>query len=310
MQQVILRGRTVLEAWTTTPTTRQLSMMKKDQDRLHHDPENLNPAWTPRQAGSSPVYHGSIVSNPHWALQFTNNPFDALDARISPNQMVTDAFGVIFTTFSPLRAFLWAAFHSVMPRVTSDAADILQTQNTWISGGKSYRGVVLFKFNSIQPAPVELTSYVIPEGKEAEWGNRSLLSVGISINKQRAWGHYRDIHGQSGDNFPDVVHGLEYGQQLTGLTPFHTNMWRTIWRDGTASSHLTSQHAATYAISFERGRSVVPLLPGIKSARRPDESKDTERDEDNGPKGKLRRRLKDRATMVFKYFSEGDSMSN
>ncbi|TIC99040.1 hypothetical protein CH35J_006390 [Colletotrichum higginsianum] len=106
VQQVILRGRTVLEAWTTTPTTRQLSMMKEDQKRLHHDPENLNPAWTPRQAGSSPVYHGSIVSNPHWALQFTNNPFDALDARTNANQMVTDAFGVIFTTFSPLRAFL------------------------------------------------------------------------------------------------------------------------------------------------------------------------------------------------------------
>ncbi|GJC93063.1 hypothetical protein ColKHC_01889 [Colletotrichum higginsianum] len=101
-----LKPLTVSLTWTTTPTTRQLSMMKEDQKRLHHDPENLNPAWTPRQAGSSPVYHGSIVSNPHWALQFTNNPFDALDARTNANQMVTDAFGVIFTTFSPLRAFL------------------------------------------------------------------------------------------------------------------------------------------------------------------------------------------------------------
>ncbi|KAK6212096.1 hypothetical protein QIS74_10050 [Colletotrichum tabaci] len=101
-----------------------------DQKRLHHDPENLKPAWTPRQAGSSPVYHGSIVSNSH--------------------------------LISPLRAFLWAAFHSVMPRVTPVAADNIQTQNTWISGGKSYRGVVLFKFNSIQSASDDLTSYVIP----------------------------------------------------------------------------------------------------------------------------------------------------
>ncbi|WQF79219.1 hypothetical protein CDEST_04233 [Colletotrichum destructivum] len=70
---IILRDRIVLETWTTTPTTRQLSRMKKDQERLHHDLENLKLAWTPRHAGSSPVYYGSIVNNLHGALQFTND---------------------------------------------------------------------------------------------------------------------------------------------------------------------------------------------------------------------------------------------
>ncbi|KAK1965880.1 hypothetical protein LY78DRAFT_711766 [Colletotrichum sublineola] len=264
VQQVVIRGRTVLEAWTTNATTRQLSMMKKDKQRLRHDPENLDSIWTPRQAGGNPVYHGSIIRNKKWPQRFNETPFSALQPRINSNQMVTDAFPVIFTAFSPLRCFLWAAFDSMLPYLTPSAQDILHTQDTWVNGGRTYKGVVLFKFHSTQPAPAVLTHYVIPEGKEGQWGSRSLSDNNKGISHQNVWGHYRDIHGQSGDAFPDLVHGLEYGNQLNGLSPFRTNMWRTIWRATAASDHLNAQHAATYAISFELGSSTAPPLPSTR----------------------------------------------
>ncbi|KAK1979207.1 hypothetical protein LZ30DRAFT_541683, partial [Colletotrichum cereale] len=212
VQQANLIGETVLEAWTTNAVTRHLSQMRKDQHQLHHDPENLGPTWTPAQGGGSPVYHGAAIHEEEWPLQFDRTPFNALQARQNPNQMVTDAYNVIFTAFSPLRAFLWAAFKGSLPSLTPSARDTISTQNTWVTGGRTYRGVALFKFNAIQPAPAGLTHYVIPEGKETEWGSRSLRAGQRHMAEEDAWGYYRDIHGQGGDDFPDLVHGLEYGQ--------------------------------------------------------------------------------------------------
>ncbi|KAK1573666.1 uncharacterized protein LY79DRAFT_568136 [Colletotrichum navitas] len=286
VQQVILRGHTVLEAWTKNETTRQLSMMRKGQERLRHDPENLDPTWTPRHAGSNPVYHGSIIRDDEWPRLFNETPFDALSPRINSNQMVTDAFPVIFTAFSPLRAFLWAAFQKGLPRMAPNTQDILCTHNTWVSGGRAYQGVVLFKFHSTQPSPASLTHYVIPEGKENEWGSKSLHGNNKAINERRVWDYYRTIHGQSGDVFPDLVHGLEYGQQLTALTPFSTNMWRTIWRAGAASNHLNAQHAATYAISFEIGSAAEPPPPPpAKTMEKPGDGGNKDQDKGGGKGG-------------------------
>ncbi|KAK2041433.1 hypothetical protein LZ31DRAFT_586500 [Colletotrichum somersetense] len=313
VQQVTIRGHTILEAWTKNETTRQLSMMRKGQERLRHDPDNLDSTWTPRQAGSSPVYHGSIIRDKNWPLKFNETPFDALSPRINSNQMVTDAFGVIFTAFSPLRAFLWAAFEGNLPHMTPNPQDMLNTHNPWISDGRTYRGVVLFRFHATQPAPAGLTHYVIPEGREDEWGSRSLSGNNQAINERRVWDYYRNLHGQSGDVFPDIVHGLEYGQQRTGLTTFRTNMWRTIWRAGAAASHLNSQHTATYAINFELGSPVVPPPPASKTVGKSDDGKDKDKDMGkNGKDGKatIGRRLKNRASTFFRSISDRSSSGN
>ncbi|KAK2000548.1 hypothetical protein LX36DRAFT_709248 [Colletotrichum falcatum] len=295
VQQVILRGRTVLEGWTANETTRQLSMMKKGQERLRHDPENLDSTWTPRQAGANPVYHGSTIIDKEWPQYFNAATFEALEPRTNSNQMVNDAFAVIYTAFSPLRAFLWAAFQGKFPCMSHSAQDVLRTHETWVSGGRTYHGVVLFKFNAKKPAPAGLTHYVIPEGEEGKWGLRSLRGNNKNINKKRVWNYYRDIHGQSGDVFPDVVHGLEYDQQLNALRPFHTNMWRTIWRADAASDYLNTQHAATYAISFEFDSPVEAPSGATKTMEKQGGNKDKDKDqgkEYKKDKGALGRRLK------------------
>ncbi|EFQ26973.1 uncharacterized protein GLRG_02144 [Colletotrichum graminicola M1.001] len=310
VQQVILRGRTVLEAWANNETTRQLSMMRKGQERLRHDPENLDPTWSPRHAGSNPVYHGSVIRDEEWPRRFNETPFDALSPRTNSNQMVTDAFSVIFTAFSPLRAFLWAAFQNGLPRMAPDTQDILNTHNTWVSGGRTYQGAVLFKFHSTQPSPAGLTHYVIPEGKENDWGTKSLHGNYKAINERRVWDYYRTIHGQSGDVFPDLVHGLEYGHQLTALTPFRTNMWRTIWRAGAASNHLNAQHAATYAISFEIGCPAEPPPAAAKTMGKPGDGQDKDQGKGGGKgegKASLGRRIRNKASTIFRPFSDRSS---
>ncbi|KAK1675766.1 hypothetical protein BDP55DRAFT_149788 [Colletotrichum godetiae] len=111
---------------------------------------------------------------------------------------------VVSTTFSPLRAYLSAAFNPYLQK---------------------YSGVVLFQFNTMQPAPPGPTHYNIEEGKEEAWGARSLRDINCAP-EEVPWGRFREIHGQEGSVWPDVVHVLEYGDQLRQLTQPGTNMWR------------------------------------------------------------------------------------
>lgn len=253
IQQIDLVGRTLLDGWTAHNTTRQLSGLRAGQ-QLSHDPMMLNATWTPAQPGSNFVYHGTAshyYRADRWPDQFEETPFNALSARQNINQLAPeDAGPVVFTTVSPLRAFLWAAFTSHLPANIPDRAVLSHMQKPWTARGRSYRGIVVFQFTSRQPAPQGLSCYVIRSGLETRWGQKSIQSGRGDIPRGHAWQSYREIHGQDGMAWPDLVHGLEYGSQRTQLTASHTNMWRTAHKDGPALDQLNAGHRGTYAISF------------------------------------------------------------
>jgi len=69
---------------------------------------------------------------------------------------------------------------------------------------------------------------------------------------------FRNIHHESSNQWPDVIHGLEIQSSRTMLQPFIRNLWRTVWCSQAAKRELNSRHLRTYAISFE-------LMPPVKS---------------------------------------------
>ncbi|KAK1640039.1 hypothetical protein BDP81DRAFT_508837 [Colletotrichum phormii] len=234
IQQIHLRGRTILEAWASEPKTRQLSCISRGRE-LQPDPESLHvsPSWTPATTpGNNFVYHGSAghYTDTVWRESFANAPFYSMAALDRTNQMSPPPpVNVVSTTFSPLRGYLWAAFNRCLLSMISARNILPKMQTNWTVGGAEYSGVVLFQFNTTQPAQSGLTHYIIEEGKEESRGARSLRDT-TWAPEEVSWGRFRDLHGQEGSVWPDVIHGLEYGGQLRQLTHPRTNRWRTTWK--------------------------------------------------------------------------------
>lgn len=250
IQQVNLRGATILQAWAANSATAQMSNIVRG--RFHHDPTQLGTTWTPETPGANYVYHGSAAHHVHpaWINAFSQKPFQALAPSTKINQMGIETTPGIFTAFSPLRAFLWAAFMDHIPQMTPSADKLGHMNHPWICDGVTYRGLVLFQFYGTQPAPSGFTHYTIPVGKEKQWGDIAKESFGKGIRKAEAWQRFDPVHGQGHGQWPNLIHGLEYEPQRGFLAPFHTNMWRTMWSGG-ATDHLNSRHAATFSITFD-----------------------------------------------------------
>ncbi|KAF6820627.1 hypothetical protein CPLU01_12716 [Colletotrichum plurivorum] len=303
IEQINLRGRTIVEGWTSNPATTRLSCLGRGQ-HLGHDPANLGPMWTPNTPGANYVYHGtaSHYRFPGWIPMFNKTPFKALLPFPNPNQMSPMSIPGVFTAFSPLRAFLWSAFKDHLCSMTPSAEELGHMQQPWICDGQTYHGLVLFQFYGTQPSPDGLTNYTIPVGKEKAWGDLSSGGLTQGIATDDAWEHYTSIHGQGKGDWPDLLHGLEYEPQRSQLAPFRTNMWRTLWKGGKATVHLNSQHAATFAIHFDLSEAVRPPKPGPQA----DNTQKPKDDGDDGhgkggkdKKGGMRKRLSKRVPTFF-----------
>ena len=102
----------------------------------------------------------------------------------------------------------------------------------WSVQGESYRGVLLFQFRSIQPAPDALSHYVIEEGKEDAWRLATDM-VGarlVQTDDAFAMDAYKNIHKQDTDKWPDLLHGLEIPMARALLQRYvNGNFWRTAW---------------------------------------------------------------------------------
>ncbi|KAJ5012689.1 hypothetical protein K4K57_003943 [Colletotrichum sp. SAR 10_99] len=294
VEQVTLRGPTLLQAWLDNPVTRRLSQKGPGSGALAHDPMNLDSRWTPATAGHNYVYHGTSCTTDSFTSKFNNRPFNALEARQNTNQMSIPVIGVIFTAFSPLRSFLWGAFQGAADAMAPSAASFGHADEVWSCGGRRFKGVPLFQFSAQQPAPSNLSYHIIPEDQAEEWGEDSLKLASQKNDKSipltKLWPQYTKFHGQKGDReWPDIVHGVEYGKQKDALQPFRTNMWRTIWKEGPAVNHLNANHRATFAITVE-------LVPGTKpdssskgeSSTKKPPPKDGD-DDDDQPKGKKKK---------------------
>lgn len=283
IKQVDLQGPTILSAWAAHPETRRLSMWTAGQKENQNDPSNLSKAWTPETPSANYVYHGTAnhYNEPLWADCFVDKPFKALEASHRPNQMAPQSIGVVYTAFSPLRAYLWAAFKNHIYRMSPNAADLVHMKQSWVCKGNSYRGIILFEFSSVQPHPGFLTHFTISKGSETRWHQLTELSRGGGVLRDKAWQHYKSVHSQTGQVWPDIVHGLESGQQKESLEPFRTNLWRTIWQEGNGVNELNSRHSNTFAITFAKPKA----MAGSSSNKEPSSQQKKKDDGGDGEGG-------------------------
>jgi hypothetical protein len=253
--QLELEGATILEAWNLNETTRE----------LEHIALSTGPSTTPSfmEFKALPVYHGTdFFRDAAWEVRETALRTGALEGQIRENQVVPTStrLPVIWTGFSPLRCFLWAAFHAevLTPIPTGLAKHNLES--AWPCGAHTHTGVTLFKFRPTLPAPFGLTSYVLPKGREEDWDTirarilRERQLPSTSMNRDAAvkyiWDMFLSIHGGETNSWPHAFHCREHGPQLQMLLPWTTQLWRTVWFDEGIEA-LNASHEVTYVISFK-----------------------------------------------------------
>ncbi|KAH9228011.1 hypothetical protein K456DRAFT_1847364 [Colletotrichum gloeosporioides 23] len=256
IEQIDLKGKNILEAWRSHPVTRSLSRLKDGQDELRHDPANLGQTWTPATPVTNCVY---TSTNENFIRETWHRPFLPLRREIEENQIMPRFVGGAITRFCPLREYLWTAFRTHMISLKPPVEELPHLRAPWTARDRElYRGVLLAQYNSIQPVPAELSHYLVPEGQETVWGG---LSLNHWVGNAKAWDHYNQIHGQGHREWPHVVHVKAYPAPSSTTYQTRTNMWRTAWKNGFNSEHnrdqkaimyLSSQHKATFAVSFER----------------------------------------------------------
>jgi hypothetical protein len=265
LHQIDLKGHTILDAWNSNTDVAQFSLL-----------QTFPPGWTPQSAGSFDVFHGTSahLNFDIFRDEISCAPFKALGLMSSKNQMVTTSIPCIYTAFSALRCFLWAAFTADVidnvPRPYHQATQRLQ--QTWMTGGQAHRGVVLFHFGSSQPTVGGLSSYIIPSGSESGWCHAARFNRGSQKDANMLWRstEFHRIHQQESTKWPDIIHGLEIEPSKTILSPFIKNFWRTVWCSRAARDGLNGRHIRTYAISFE-------LTPKVQSRQEGAKAVDTER---------------------------------
>ncbi|KAK3358731.1 hypothetical protein B0T25DRAFT_531028 [Lasiosphaeria hispida] len=268
IQQISLEGPTIAEAWRANATT-------NDMENLAVRVElNTDPSSMPFRA--LPVYHGTdwIIEDSERAIHDPRNGI--LRPTVNHNQVAPDrwALAVVWTGFSPLRCFLWAAFKAEVLHQIPTGTVKAKLQHSWncltsASGSGSppsphtHTGVTLFKFRPSLPSAFGQTYYVMPKGREAEWEricrtHNEVRSDGeASTLVKRLWDHFTPIHGGTLQTWPHALHCHEFGDQLTMLRWYSRQLWKTVWF-GQGVNTLNESHEATFAISFKLTAPVPP----------------------------------------------------
>jgi hypothetical protein len=194
------------------------------------------------------------------------SPVNGLRGKSNPNQITqgTDSIPVVWTSFSPFRAFLWAAFGADVINNVPTPRVLSKLNSEWIFRNETYKGVLLLQFSPNQPSPVGCSAYTIPANQEGPWA--AIASAGGTLLAEEParnlWEKFASIHGQvRGSEWPDVVHGLE-------LPSSHgIQCWRSIWF-GKGIQALNSQHQQSLAIQYihEQPDLPPPHLPPARSA--------------------------------------------
>jgi hypothetical protein len=251
VKQVHLKGVSITDAWkkNSTMVTSDLNM----KDLLNF---GFPFPWTPAQHGKGLVFHGTarhlsqLPSDPRLQTWIDTWPTQMqLLGSWTQNKMAASRLGVVYTAFSPLRAFLWAAFTDhIFYKNVPPPATIAKMRTKWTSGGIEYAGVALFLFDVPTPTIEPLRYTVIPVGKEAEWA-AAVYAGGAQLE----WKGLKRFHGEDEKEWPDIMHGLEYEPQRSAIrgVDWSINLWRTTWKDGKANDELNQRYVSTLAITFE-----------------------------------------------------------
>jgi hypothetical protein len=249
-KQVTLVGPNLFEAWNRLSFTRNLENMCHQSS-----------TWAPSQPGCLYVYHGTAahIENPNFISALANRPFNGLIGKSQRNQ-ITLALGpgvgnipVVWTAFSPLRAFLWAVFRADVIRNIPGYMTQSKLNQPWHYGNKSYEGVLVLQFSPSQPSPPGCSSYTIPIGEEEQWTDIAASSNNIVASTEPTkslWARFATIHKQAkGSEWPDLVHGFELPVSRRSLQHFTKQLWRTVWH-GQGIQSLNSCHTQSLAIHY------------------------------------------------------------
>ncbi|KAK3346239.1 hypothetical protein B0T25DRAFT_272983 [Lasiosphaeria hispida] len=251
--QLNLNGMTILEAWSGNLTTRAMEIAANSHER------GANPSHFSFRA--LPVYHGTDafqrVAYPGMAQEIRRG---LLHGSVTSNQVAPPhpCLPILWTGFSPLRCFLWAAFRGEVLQPVTCATVGTKLGMPWRCEDHEHVGILLFKFRPSLPSAPGQASYVIPSGREQEWASLTQgVPEGGTVGVGAQWRLFSRIHGNAHSTWPEAIHCREFGQQLTMLSAYVKQFWRTVWF-GDGITALQESHEVTYSISFTLARANVP----------------------------------------------------
>jgi hypothetical protein len=233
-KQITLVGPNLLEAWNRLSFTRNLESSCLQSS-----------TWTPSQPGGSYVYHGTAehLAQPPFISSLASRPFRGLQGTVRQNQITPaqKSLPILWTSFSPFRAFLWAVFAADIVRLVPGPSGQHRLTSSWQCGDRTYYGVVVIQFSSIQPNPPGCTSFTIPIGKEGHWMDIARAGATTTIEPSSAL--------SKGSEWPDLMHGLEPLVSRQNLGLYIKQFWRTVWFGGGIEA-LNCRHQQSLAIRY------------------------------------------------------------
>lgn len=271
IQQIDLEGPTIAEAWRANATTNDMENLALSVG------SGADPSTMAFRA--LPVYHAT-----DWMVEENESARpDPQRGRLRPstgrNQVVPNQgpLGVVWTGFSPLICFLWAAFKAEVLHQIPTGTFKSKLERSWnclpststpgsSASSHTHSGITLFKFRPSLPSAFDQTHYVMPKGREAEWAHicRIYDAGGLTPASWEAtallkylWDLFSAVHGGVLDTWPNVLHCHEFGPPLDTLRSYTTQLWRTVWF-GAGVNALNNSHEVTYAVSFKLERPEPP----------------------------------------------------
>lgn len=276
IQQINLEGATIAEAWCANATTNGLEGAAIAAVGPNEDPSTMRFRPLAVYHGTDPAIIGSLetVEGP---------PHVRLNSSVNDNQVAPTAWNVlpvVWTGFSPLRCFLWAAFKAEVLQNIPTGTYKGRLEQSWNCNSDSdpihrHEGVTLLKFRPPLPSAPGQTHFVMPKGREAEWERIAKNYPGhgfgehamITARVKYLWDQFASIHGGALDTWPETIHCCEFGQRASMLRSFTKQLWRTVWFDAGVEA-LNNSHEVTFAISFKQTISDPPHVSQNKEKSR------------------------------------------
>ena len=170
-----LSGTTIRAAWRANAITKGM-----EDDAT--EPVRRDPFWAPSQTAHLAVYHSTAgpqtgdfsFAESAFVLAHFDRVIDVLRGSVSPNQVVPvhSSLPVVWTSFSPLRAFLWASFVvEVLSDIPQDTVSrrMGQTYDCPRSPLHAHSGVRLLEFRPRLTGSEDQRVFIMPRGVEDQW---------------------------------------------------------------------------------------------------------------------------------------------
>ncbi|KAK0645758.1 hypothetical protein B0T16DRAFT_390313 [Cercophora newfieldiana] len=256
-----LEGPTVKDAWNSNSISRD-----------HESQANVNARLPDTEHRRLPVFHGTGSLR---GLSLADKVFERLgdirtgnDHRHQQAQVVPthESLPIVSTTFSPLRAFLWALFYSEVIQSVPIGDWNIGEKKQWECQGHTHAGVTVCEFlpSICATEKPRQTVYLTPEGRESAWyeivRRLDASELGTAIPSEIIWSQLSPIHGTAQKEWPNVIHSQEFGTIRKTLASCVRQWWGSVWFGGSIGL-LRESYRRTYSISFKQVDRAVPVVP-------------------------------------------------